>query len=193
MSRRIRGKGRLAMIATRRSVAGWCTGLAVGLGLWASTGTAAAQELPCGTCGPAGLRARLMPGVLQGHKYRPPVISPASCFGYFKTQWTPWEVACPNWYTDAAHHPVAVGPVVPAPVPAINGALPAPTPAAPAPASVPPREMEKAPAPSKPPGGQTSVPLPPGAIPGLGLPPIPELQIGLPPEAPRASGVKTKY
>ncbi|OWK47521.1 hypothetical protein [Fimbriiglobus ruber] len=80
-----------------------------GVGLWATAGHAAAQS--CSTCGPRlgnsyrsasncnffGLRLNPRFESRYIRQFCQPTICPSSCFGHFRTQWTRWPQACPNW------------------------------------------------------------------------------------------------
>ncbi len=125
-----------------------------------------------------------------------PHISPSSCFGFFKTQVTPWGRACPNYAADgqampgcAAPAPAGVaGPVLaPVTLPAPNsapvaGAKPAERPApdpAPVPKVAPPEDSPR------PPSGPLVPPVnPPSKLDPLSrgeLPPLPEPEIPVAP------------
>lgn len=180
---------------------GW---VAVLVGVGATAGTAPAQSCPdCGTgCGVrakiSSACARLSPRawVQSWCAQKPATVCPGSCFGYFRTQWSPWNQACPNWGTNCAEPPVgavaqpapvALPPVVaPAPADAIPPAssrlVPqlAPRVVTPAPAAVPvSRTRPAAPAPKASAGDKPFVPipvLPPQSISTkLPLPPTPDL------------------
>ncbi len=153
------------MIATLRAGAGWCAGLAVGFGLWASAGTARAQSCATcegggaggavreKTCGPCGLRQYPFSDKRYIRQFCHPTICPGSCFGYFKTQWTPWGQACPNWCGDDSAGVVGYG------VPAGQPVLPPNLPPSyqPGPSSIPPSKAET----PMPPAGTTGgSPLP---------------------------------
>lgn len=192
------------MIATLR--AGWRAGLAVGFGLWAATGAASAQQ-PCATCGAAEggvcageagcgpLGRRPFGGRLCAPRYCAPTVCPGSCFGYFKTQWTPWEQACPGWYTSPAvtappARPVPNGTVPPPPAPKAPETAPEPKSPAPAPAKEPGKEPSAAP--KSPSSSSGPLPAPAGRAPGLVLPPVPDVPIGIPPESPRSGEFPAK-
>jgi hypothetical protein len=188
------------MIATVR--AGWCAGLAVGFGLWAAAGAASAQQpyTTCGAteggvctgeaaCGPLGMRMRPFGGRLCAPQYCAPTICPGSCFGYYRTQWTPWEQACPGWYTAPAviappARPVPNGTAPPPPAPKAPETAPEPKSPAPAPAKEPGKEPPAAP--KSPSSSSVPLPAPAGRAPGLVLPPVPDVPIGIPPEPPRS-------
>lgn len=100
-------------------------GLTLSAGLWISAGVATAQVVglgappaPTGNCGPNGCGTQACPGCGKkgpspcstcGLRMYPfsdkryirqfcyPTINPGSCFGHYKTQWTPWGAACPGW------------------------------------------------------------------------------------------------
>lgn len=174
-------------------------GLAVGLGLWAAAGTGVAQQ-SCATCPPAGAAygprlprpARGVHPMLQKRhdsKYCYPTICPGSCFGHFKTNWTAWEQACPNWCAEPA---VVAGPVVV--TPPVTTA-PAPAEPAPAPKALPPTTPDKEPMKESSQLPPVTVPKPvtPVSVPTTAdptLPPVPELKIGLPPAPPTAGPSK---
>ena len=186
-------------------------GLTVGLGLCTAAGAAVAQQ-PCATC-PTGASAgygSMLVGSGRGvHPWKSkgpncntcsPTINPGSCFGHYRTNWTVWEQACPNWATEGT---VIAGPVVVAPP---VTAAPAPVDLAPAPKALPPvapdkepmKESSKLPAVTAP-TPVTAAPKPvtvapvsvPTNTPGLTLPPVPDLPIGLPPAPPPAGPSKS--
>lgn len=123
-----------------------------------------------------------------------PTICPSSCFGHFKTQWTPWSVGCPNWSEGNIEyiglnwgppaHPsyVPPGTVPPVAIPeakSSNGE--SETQKKPPEQPVTPKTPEKLPLPS--------VPLPKvdppkvpdtGGRPGESLPPVPDIPINVP-------------
>jgi hypothetical protein len=177
---------------------GW---LAVAVG--ATAGTAPAQSCPdCGTG--LGVRAkissacaRLSPRawVQSWCAPKPATVCPGSCFGYFRTQWSPWNQACPNWGTACAEPPIGAMaqpvpvalPVAPAPAnaipPAVRYSAPAPMPNAAAPAPAPKSPAaEEAPPPKPAPNSKTFVPipvLPPQPVNArLPLSPTPDLPTG---------------
>jgi hypothetical protein len=171
----------------------------VGFGLWAAAGSAAAQQ-PSAACPPdartCGPTARGVNAWMQKHhdkKFYHPTICPGSCFGYFQTNWTAWEQACPNWCGDQA--PVAGPAVVTTPAPAVQ--VPVAPASAPktlpptAPAKEPVKESSQLPPANAPtPAATTPVSIP-GNAPGLTLPPVPDLLIGLPPTPPAANPSKS--
>jgi hypothetical protein len=169
------------MITKRRI--GW---LAVLAAIGASAGPVAAQSCPdCGTgCGVrakvSSACARLSPRawIQSWCAPKPATICPGSCFGYFRTQWTAANQACPNWGTNCAEppigavaQPVPVAPPPPAlaPVPAnaippaSSQLVPQPSPSAvsPAPTSTPVSTApEPTPAPKAASDNKTFVPIP---------------------------------
>ena len=77
-----------------------------------TTSVASAQDCGSQGCGPRTCKKCGCPATGCGHfglviyprcEYRyikqfcSPTIAPGSCFGYFRTNWTPWQEACPNW------------------------------------------------------------------------------------------------
>lgn len=180
-------------------------GLTVGLGLWAAAGTAAAQQ-PCATCPPDGSAhgprlprpARDVHPLMQKRhdsKYCYPMVCPGSCFGYFRTNWTAWEQACPHWCAELVviAGQVVTPPVTVAPVPAVEP-VPAPKELPPAP---PAKEKEPAKESSQLPPVFVPKPIPvaPVSVPTdtayPSLPPVPDLPIGLPPTPPAAGPSKS--
>jgi hypothetical protein len=178
---------------------GW---LAVAVSVGATAGAAPAQSCPdCGTR--CGVRAKISSAwarrsprawIQSWCTQKPANVCPGSCFGYFRTQWTPWNQACPNWGTTCAEPPIGAMaqtapvalPPVPAPVSAIppagSNSAPAQAPSAVTPARtspVKPAAPEQAPAPQPAPENKTFAPipvLPPQPInPGLPLAPTPDL------------------
>ncbi len=142
-----------------------------------------------------------------------PTICPSSCFGHFKTQWTPWPVACPNWsvgnieYTGLnwgpPPHPSYVPPggarsdatrpsEIPLPRSSDGESDPAKKPMPEPPVA--PKASEKAPLPASPIPKVDPPKLPDGGgRPGTSLPPVPELPVNVPtplPEPPPLSPVK---
>jgi hypothetical protein len=110
--------------------------------------------------GPAQALAQCAPSVLSAgkkpcvpafdknyiKKHYGPTACPGSCFGYFPTQWTPWEAACPGGscgevvIAGQAGVPLHMG--TPVAEPGVPAAPPATTPAKPVPS------LEKAPVPA---------------------------------------------
>jgi hypothetical protein len=105
----------------------------------------------CAKSGPSDGKKPCVPAFDKHYikKHYGPSGCPGSCFGFFPTQWTPWEAACPGGYCGEV---VIAGPAVPlhmgTPVtePGVPAAPPATTPAKPAPMP----ERAPAPSPAKP-------------------------------------------
>ena len=188
------------MIRLHLGKAGTIAGLA--LGLWAFAGTAVAQAPLAGAgCGPNGCGGPAQGPAGKGpcstcgqrmypvfdnryiRQYCKPTINPGSCFGHYKTQWTPWGGACPNWGGDGAvvdasvqnpldripaNKPDMIPPIGSSPKEALPNPKPVPTPDPTAPPAKDPPKVQ----PTIPP----VVPAPKiGTDPGIVLPPIPEL------------------
>lgn len=88
----------------------------------------------CGrkSCGLCGLKQYPMSDKRYIRQFCGPTINPGSCFGHYKTQWTRWNDACPNWGGGDLYPTTVVHGAVPQPA----GPSPAPTtPIAPAPSS----------------------------------------------------------
>lgn len=159
-------------------------------------------------CGLCGLKQNPLFEKRYIRQFCKPTIGPSSCFGHFKTQWTPWNVGCPNWsegnveYIGLSWGPPPHPSYVPGgtPSPAVipdakssNGeaeapkkpmAEPAPTPKAPEKLPIPSAPLPKVDPPKLPDGG---------GRPGESLPPIPDLPVNVPkplPEPPPVSPVK---
>ena len=198
----------------------------VAVGFMAVVAAFAAAQQPCPTCpthgtnraacqgkdcGPGGLKIYPLSEKRYISQFCGPTICPGSCFGHFKTQWTRWNDACPNWCdtpTDGhvsgpAPRTDAIPPAQPQlPMKAHGNPLPAPAPAPksadPLPLETPktlpspqplkdPLELPKIPSatpPKAPLDGKTSAPLPP-TIPGL--PTVPGLTLPPIPDLPASA------
>ena len=166
-------------------------GLAVGAGLWLGTGSARAQGLfenpACGpNCNQGWLRTKVQACADKRATICEPRICPQSCFGYFRTQWTPWAALCPEGPAGCA--PVMAGQMVthPAAPPMTHPAVPMvthPAPPAPLPSTTPPTNT--APPPKRVP--QSSSVMPPRSVPisipasqPVPLPDVPKVSVNPP-------------
>lgn len=69
-----------------------------GLGATGGCSTGTCGKSNCGLCG-----MKMYPMLEKRYikQFCKPTICDGSCFGYYKTQWTPWQAACPNWCGEA--------------------------------------------------------------------------------------------
>jgi hypothetical protein len=137
------------------------------------------------------------PGVILCRYPKPAgLLRPCPCFGYFPTQWQPWQMACPS----ANNWPGTDVPALPQPTPIPAGTGPKPSPATTPPAPMPSSPTIPAAASMTPIKVASASPAPP-TIPApaatspaiLWAPPVPPLPPVAPPSLPPTAASRSGH